>query len=145
MSQSKSAEMSSMEEIDNLEEMRKKLKNILRSNGIQDPVSDVIIQDAGLRGEGFSSVTQYVTVKFDKETNKDPLHLFVKLVPDNPTQTMLLTAMKSFEKETTFLKDYLEAAKELCELKGYEKYFFGLNLKKIFVFIICLLTGVQSF
>ncbi len=97
-------------------ELALKFIDILKSNQITDPVSEVDIKDAGLQGEGFASLTKLVTVKF--ENDKKPLNLFVKLRTNNPSHTKYLEELKSFKKEATFLIDYVAAAKEMCASKG---------------------------
>lgn len=42
-----------------------KYKEILRSNGIFDKVSEVTIKDSGAKHDGMASLTQCVTVKFE--------------------------------------------------------------------------------
>jgi len=100
------------------EEMREKFKKILIQNGITDPISDIIVKDAGLQGAGFASVTQLVTVKFEEHLNKEPLNLFVKVKMDNSSHNEWVEEMMAFEKEAVFLMDYCQAAQQLCILKG---------------------------
>ncbi len=68
-------------------------------------------------GEGFLSLTQYVTINFE-DSSKKPLNLFVKVQTDNPSHTSMVTEIKAFEKEARFLTDYMTAATEFCKLKG---------------------------
>lgn len=98
-------------------ELALKFIDILISNEILDPVSEVDIKDAGLQGEGFASLTKLVTVKFENN-EKEPFNLFVKLRTNNPSHTKYLEELKWFEKEATFLIDYVAAAKEMCASKG---------------------------
>ncbi|CAL8123619.1 unnamed protein product [Orchesella dallaii] len=108
-----------------------KYNEILKSNGITDEVSEVIVGDSGLQGEGQSSQTQYVTVKF-KNANVKPLNLFVKSHSDNASHSEFLEDTKLFEKEARFFVEYLPAAKAFCKSKGcenlvdlYPKCYFG--------------------
>jgi len=100
------------------EEMREKFTQILKANGIMDPISEVIVKDAGLQGAGFASVTQLVTVKFEEHQNKEPLNLFVKVKMDNSSHNEWVEEMMAFEKEAVFLMDYCQAAQQLCKSKG---------------------------
>ncbi len=68
-------------------------------------------------GEGFMSLQQYVTIKFD-DPSKKPLNLFVKVLTDNPSHNSMVSELKAFEKEATFLTQYVSAAQEICKLKG---------------------------
>ncbi len=68
-------------------------------------------------GEGFASLTSYVTVKFENPENA-PLNLFVKIQTENPSHVELMAEMKAYEKEARFFMEYLPAAKEMCNAKG---------------------------
>lgn len=99
-------------------DVSEKFEKILRENGIHDTVSEVIVKDAGLKGEGFASLTQYVTITFQDDRLK-PLNLFTKVHTPSASHTAMLTEMKAFEKEGTFLCKYVASAKEMCQRKGY--------------------------
>lgn len=106
-----------MEIITDPKELALKFIDILKSNQINDRVSEVDVKDAGLQGAGFASLTKLVTVKFEDQ-NLKPLNLFVKLRTNNPSHTKYLEELKSFEKEAIFLIDYVAAAREMCTSKG---------------------------
>lgn len=90
-------------------------RSILQSNGISEPISEVLIQDSGLQGENLGSITQSVTVKFE---NSQPLHLFMKTQTTNPVHNVMLQESKVFEKETRFFMEYIPVATEFCKKKG---------------------------
>lgn len=69
------------------------------------------------KGEGFASLTYYVTVKFESPEKK-PLNLLVKAQTENPAHRSLIEEVKAFEKEATFLVEYVKAASEMCDSKG---------------------------
>lgn len=94
-----------------------KFVEILQSNGISDTVSEVSIKDAGLKGEGFASLTQFVTVTFENPKIK-PLNLFVKVHTSNTSHSQMLNDLQLFQKEAMFLMDYVPAAREMCCNKG---------------------------
>ncbi|CAL8138694.1 unnamed protein product [Orchesella dallaii] len=100
-------------------EVTLKYKEILKSNGIKDEVSQVILADSGLQGEGMGSQTQLVTITFQNPSLK-PLNLFVKAHFANASHSEMLEETKLFEKEAVFFMDYVPAAKEFCKSKGYE-------------------------
>lgn len=104
-------------DIPGTDNVTEKFIEILRSNGIKDAVSSVCVKDAGLKGEGFASLTQYVTVQFENP-NLKPLNLFVKSYTNNASHSEMLDELKLFQKEATFLVDYVKAAKEMCRQKG---------------------------
>ncbi|ODM98198.1 hypothetical protein Ocin01_08480 [Orchesella cincta] len=115
-----------------------KYKAILKSNGIDDEVSQVIPSDSGLQGEGMGSQTQFITVKF-KNPDIKPLNLFVKAHFANASHSEMLEETKLFEKEATFFMQYVPAAKEFCKLKGcedlldlYPKCYYGDNNMLVF-------------
>ncbi|ODN02392.1 putative oxidoreductase dhs-27 [Orchesella cincta] len=101
------------------DEVTRKYKEILLSNGVTDEISEVIVKSAGLKGEGFASVSKYVTIKFQNPSVK-PLNLFVKAHSSNAAHTEMLTEAKLFEKESRFYMEYIPAAKEFCKSKGCE-------------------------
>lgn len=68
-------------------------------------------------GEGFASLTSYVTINFEN-LEKPPLNLFVKIQTDNESHVALMAEMKAYEKEARFFTEYLRSAKEMCDLKG---------------------------
>lgn len=94
-----------------------KYKEILRSNGILDKVSEVTIKDSGAKHDGMASLTQCVTVKFENP-EKPPFQFFVKVHTENPSHSAMLEELKAFEKEARFFMEYLPAANELCKAKG---------------------------
>ncbi|CAL8123643.1 unnamed protein product [Orchesella dallaii] len=97
----------------------KKYREILKSNGINEEIEEVTVADAGLKGEGMASQTQYVTIKL-KNTNMKPLNLFVKVHTSNPQHSEWIEEWKLFEKESRFFMEYVPAAKEFCKSKGRE-------------------------
>ncbi|ODN02403.1 putative oxidoreductase dhs-27 [Orchesella cincta] len=107
------------EELETSDEVTLKYKEILRSNGVTDEVSGVIVQGSGLQGEGFASATKCVTIKFENPSLK-PLNLFVKSHTASGAHTEMLTEGKLFEKESRFFMEYVPAAKEFCKSKGYD-------------------------
>ncbi|CAL8070777.1 unnamed protein product [Orchesella dallaii] len=100
-------------------EVALKYKEIVKANGINDEVSEVIVKTSGLLGEGFASQTNYVTINFQNPDIK-PLHLFVKTHTSNSSHSELLTESKLFEKESIFFMKYVPAAIEFCKTKGCE-------------------------
>lgn len=94
-----------------------KIKEIVFSIGIKDTVSEVIIREAG-QGEGFASLQQLATVKFENPEQK-PLNFFVKVTTDNPSHKQWTEELKAFEKEARFLVDYVAEAEAMCKSKGY--------------------------
>ncbi|ODN02404.1 putative oxidoreductase dhs-27 [Orchesella cincta] len=119
------------EELESSNEVTQKYKDILKSNGVTDEVSEVIVKDSGLQGEGFASVSKYVTIKFQNPSVK-PLNLFVKAHTASAAHREFLTEAKLFEKESTFFMEYVPAAEEFCKSKGceglvdmYPKCYFG--------------------
>ncbi|ODM93654.1 hypothetical protein Ocin01_13030 [Orchesella cincta] len=101
------------------DEVSLKYKSILKSNGIHDEVSEVIVKHSGLQGAGMASQQLYVTVKF-ADTNKLPLNLFVKAHTSNPSHSEMIDAINSFENESRFFMEYIPAAKEFCKSKGHD-------------------------
>ncbi|ODM93652.1 putative oxidoreductase dhs-27 [Orchesella cincta] len=97
-----------------------KYKEILKANGITDEVAEVNIKDSGLRGEGFISQQQYVSIKF-QNPNLKPLNLFEKSHTANESHSVMVDDLKAFAKETRFFMDYVPAARELCKSKGQER------------------------
>ncbi len=69
-------------------------------------------------GEGFNSLTKYVTVKFES-IEKKQMDLFVKVQTGNPSHSQVQNEMKAFEKEARFLTEYVKEAEEMCKQKGY--------------------------
>ncbi|CAL8070780.1 unnamed protein product [Orchesella dallaii] len=115
------------------DEVTLKYKEIVKANGINDEVSEVLIKSSGLQGEGFASQANYVTINF-KNPNLKPLNLFVKSHTANSTHSEMLTDAKLFEKESMFFMEYVPAAKEFCKSKGceglvdmYPKCYYGDN------------------
>ena len=96
----------------------KKFKEILVHNGITSPVSDVIVESAGLRGENLTSQAHYVTVKFEDCSSK-PLNLFMKTTNRNPKDIEVVEDMRLFEKEAIFFMKYIPAIAEYCRNLGY--------------------------
>ncbi|CAL8070783.1 unnamed protein product [Orchesella dallaii] len=96
-----------------------KYKKIVKANGINDEVSEVIVKSSGLQGEGFASQTNYVTINF-QNTDIKSLHLFTKAHTSNSSHSELLTESKLFEKESRFFMEYVPAAMEFCKTKGCE-------------------------
>lgn len=94
-----------------------RFQRIIKSNGINDPVSEVIVQESGLIGENMASKTYLVTVKFE-ESNKKPLNLFMKTLTENPSHTVVMEEAKSFVKETRFFMEYLPAVQKFCKEMG---------------------------
>ncbi len=94
-----------------------KLKEILKANHIMDPVSEIIIEDSGLQGEGNGSQTDRVTIKF-QDLRKKPLNLFIKRELENPIRQKINKKTKMFEKEAVFFMEYLPAAREFCRKMG---------------------------
>lgn len=94
-----------------------KYKDVLKDNGINDEVAQVLISDSALSGEGMISHTQCVTVKFANSELAD-MHLFAKILPPNESQSKVAEDIKAFEKEARFLTEYLPAARQLCLSKG---------------------------
>lgn len=109
------SEPNSVEE--NSSDIYTKLKGIIKSNGISEPISEVIIEDSGLTRENLVSKTNRVTVKFEN-SNVKPLKLFVKTQTDNPLHTGMVKESKLFEKEARFFMEYLPAAKQFCKEAG---------------------------
>lgn len=100
-------------------EMVTKYKEILVANGINDPVSEVIVKGSGLTNENMGSVTEYVTVKFEDEGKADLL-LFTKRLPNSSNNSFaaMLEDLQLFHKESEFFMKYLPIAKEYCESRG---------------------------
>lgn len=99
-------------------DMTNKYKEIVKSNGIHDPVAEVIVESSGLEGVNFGSTTKLVTVKFENP-NVKPLNLFVKALVDSESHTQYVVELKSFEKEAVFYTKYIPAAREYCKKLGY--------------------------
>lgn len=95
-----------------------KFKEIVKSNGILEPVAEVIVKESGLMGENFASKTHLVTIKFQNADVK-PLNLFMKVLVNSESHTKLITELKAFEKEARFFMKYLPEARAFCESKGY--------------------------
>ncbi|CAL8123631.1 unnamed protein product [Orchesella dallaii] len=115
-----------------------KYKEIIKANGITDEISEVTVNDAGLRGEGFASQSNIATVKF-VNPNLKPLHLFVKSHTTNSSHSEMIDELKAFEKEARFYMEYVPAAKEFCRSKGleglldmYPKCYYGDNKMIVF-------------
>lgn len=98
-------------------EVSTRFKEILKSNGVTDPVAEVIIKDSGLRGENLASVTNRVTVNFENASIK-PLELFMKSTADSGFHAEMLKEGKMFEKESRFFMEYIPAAREFCKSMG---------------------------
>lgn len=94
-----------------------RFKYIVKLNGIQDPVSDVIVKESDLLGQNFLSKTQLVTIKFENP-DKKPLNLFVKAMSDDEAHIKLVEGGKIFVKESTFFSKYVPAAQDFCKSKG---------------------------
>lgn len=94
-----------------------KFKDILKSNGIYDKVSEVDIRDTSMSGENFGSQTQLVTIKFENPEKK-PLNLFAKVMTGNEAHMKMTEEGKLFKKESTFFMKYLPEAKEFCKSLG---------------------------
>lgn len=94
-----------------------KFKEILKSNGIQEPVADVIIMDPAGAAENFGSSIKLVTIKF-KDWSNPPLNLFVKYLSNNLTLSKSTDDAKFFKKEAVFLTEYVPAAREFCKSVG---------------------------
>ncbi|CAL8070772.1 unnamed protein product [Orchesella dallaii] len=101
------------------DELTLKYKEIVKANGINDEVSEVLINSSGLQGQGFASQANHVTINF-KNPNVKPLNLFVKSHTANSTHSEMLEGGKLFEKESRFFMEYVPAAKEFCKSKGCE-------------------------
>lgn len=112
-----------MASISDSKDITLKFKEILKSNQILDPVSEVIVKDSGLRGENMCSVTHYVTIKFENPKLKE-LHLFMKSMTPNPAQLVLVEEARMFEKEVSFFTNYLPQASKLCKQIGYSVIIF---------------------
>lgn len=97
-----------------------KFKEILKSNGVHEPVAEVVVKDSGLTSEDFASSQKLVTIRF-KNTNIKPLNLFMKTLIDLESHNQMITDLKSFEKEATFFMNYLSAATEFCSSMGYSE------------------------
>lgn len=93
------------------------VKNSLVANEITEPVKNVIVKDAGLAGEGMASQTKYITVEFQSADVKE-MNLFAKLAIESESYTQMLDDMKAFEKESTFLTDYVSASDAMCKRNG---------------------------
>ncbi|CAL8070770.1 unnamed protein product [Orchesella dallaii] len=120
------------------DEVTLKYKEIVKANGINDEVSQVLINSSGLQGEGFASQANYVTINF-KNPKVKPLNLFVKSLTANSTHSDMLKESKLFEKESRFFMEYVPAAKEFCKSKGceglvdmYPKCYYGDNDMVVF-------------
>lgn len=98
--------------------MKAKYQEILRENGVLDELAIVIIKDPKYKDQGMGSDRQAITLTF-KNTSKSDLHLFVKGLRTDSSQTKFAKEEKSFEKEATFFTNYVPAAMEFCELNGY--------------------------
>lgn len=96
---------------------KEKLKEILKTNNILDSVSEVIIKESELKGESLGSVVSFVTVKFENELLA-PLHLFVKRLPEDPTQLAMIIESKQFKKEAQFFTDYFPEIEKICKKSG---------------------------
>lgn len=94
-----------------------KLRDILKSNKIMDPISDFIIHDSALKGENMTSKVNWVTVTFENDV-RAPLNLFLKRQTENSSNTGMVTESKLFEKESIFFMEYLPQARKFCEKFG---------------------------
>lgn len=90
-----------------------KFKEILIRNNIQGPVSEVVIKESGLKGENMASLTYCVTIRF-KDSKLEPLHLFVKRLPNNQAHLAMVTDSKLFKKEAMFFMEYLPEVEKFC-------------------------------
>lgn len=95
-------------------DLASKFKDILKSKGIHEKVSEVDIRDSDLSGQNFGSLTQLVTIKFEN-LDKKPLNLFIKVMTGNQTHVKMTEDGKLFIKESTFFMKYLPAAREFCK------------------------------
>lgn len=93
------------------------IKEILKCNGITDPISEVIFQDSGLQGENFGGSTEYVIVKFE-DPNISAIHLFTKRKTNNVEYNQMLDDWQAFQKEAIFFREYLPIAREYCKSLG---------------------------
>lgn len=94
-----------------------RFKEIVKFNGIPDPISTVLIKNTDLAGQNFGSQTQLVTVTFGNEGRK-PLNLFVKVMTDNQEHWKMTRDGKLFLKEAIFYTKYLPAARVFCRSLG---------------------------
>lgn len=99
-------------------DITEKFKEILKSNGVHEPVADVVVKDSGLAGEGFASSQNLVVITFENK-NVKPLNLFMKNLVDSESHTQLVQDLKAFEKEARFLMEYLPAARSFCKAMRY--------------------------
>ena len=81
-------------------------REILRQNGISDPVEKVKIEPINMVGEGFASCCESVTVTF-KEEKRPPLSLFVKKPVKNEEFAQQLTEVGFYEREHKFFSTLL--------------------------------------
>lgn len=98
-------------------ETTKTYEEILKSNGILDPVSQVLVKNSAPGGGNFGSQTQTVTVLF-KNADKKPLNLFAKVVTAGKSHLDMIEGGKLFVKEATFFTKYLPVAREVCKTLG---------------------------
>lgn len=108
-----------------------KIREILVANGVTDSVKEIVVEESGLTGKHFGSVTQLVTIVFE-DSSREPLNLFVKLKYKSPEQNAMLEKAKLFQKESSFLMEYLPLAKRFCESKGYKNYVHVFLMFRIF-------------
>lgn len=94
---------------------KEKINEILKNNGINEHISDIIIKDCNtLKGNKI----HHVTVKFQNETTPS-LKFFMKTKPDKfPDPRMVESVVMMFTKETRFFMDYVPAAQEFCKSFG---------------------------
>lgn len=88
---------------------------MLRQNGVTAPIKSVVENDAGLKGEGFSSIPTSITVHLE---GGSPLHLFKKQLISNPSIVDLLAESRMYEKESEFFTGYLPKAQQFCKKLG---------------------------
>lgn len=98
-------------------EFSERYKEILKSNGIADPISQVFIKNTDLAGQNFGSQTQLVTIRFHNG-EKMPLNLFSKVMTDNEEHWKMTKGGKLFLKEAEFYAEYVPAAREFCKSFG---------------------------
>lgn len=100
-----------------LELTEDKLREILKSNGIHDPVSEIVLKDPPFAGENFGGQVKLCKVKF-ASSEKKPLNLFIKVITNNESHLQMLEGCRLFVKESTFFTQYLPAAREFCKAMG---------------------------
>ena len=81
-------------------------KEILRQNGISEPVENVRIEPINMVGEGFASCCESVTVTF-KDEKRPPLSLFVKKPVKNEEFAQQLIDVGIYEREHKFFSKLL--------------------------------------